>query len=735
MPTVFDSYITERKFLGELPLSALKGSTIGIDVEHFYKQLMTTAKIKEPLPNALGGVQFSLKSMIISCIDTLREAEITPIFIFNGVSLPSEEKPFSKPDASNQMRLRAWEAYDGAHGDEAVNIFNEIGAVPFDSLSRYLSSILKSQEVDCMVAPYYAFAQLVYLQKHEKKYIDAIYGSSEVLLYDIDRVITTIDFSRGGIFSFVDKRSVMADMGNLGFDQFFDLGILCGLPFAPAFPIFDLQSINSLNRVRTLKDLIRSYGSGYAVVMAYVENPLVRDMKYPDIYRRAWAAVKYHPIATSTGRVELMTMANVPNDVHDFIGQRLPDEVFFYLMRGLVGPDILNALTSGEFIEKVPLDGGETKEYRKFLSDLEDMRSQSLNLLTQPLSRFYQAKPVEAVYWFEPNQKHSITHRLTPTIYQQVSDWNVLESSIRSRMKSLQFNKTDLQFAFLSLDEEKFAASTVTPKRVHEPITERKMADLLQTDTEVIANTFWRFLQVRSFVTGNHQLSPWGRAVVTAFKASRLEDDFAEPLLTAVELIRFNVLNGKPLSTPYTGRPVRGKEEEKMYAMLISQVASLVPINHKPIGFSGPLNRTLLAFNSFGAKYIKEARSMIEVVLLSLLANGDANRLGSIHWQKLENSLPFSHSNSSALGIAMETYFANLLEKSDPTDGPERTELKKSIKNYLIHTIDAEADIERGFRFWDVVVEAVKSAAKDGLIAEEDAKTFTNADSWVQERR
>ncbi|MBM6387600.1 MAG: hypothetical protein JSY10_27070 [Paenibacillus sp.] len=35
-----------------------------------------------------------------------------------------------------------------------------------------------------------------------------------------------------------------------------------------------------------------------------------------------------------------MNVENAPNDIHEFIGYRLPDEIYYYLMRGLIGPQV-----------------------------------------------------------------------------------------------------------------------------------------------------------------------------------------------------------------------------------------------------------------------------------------------------------------------------------------------------------------------------------------------------------
>jgi hypothetical protein len=49
----------------------------------------------------------------------------------------------------------------------------------------------------------------------------------------------------------------------------------------------------------------------------------------------------------ASGSLSTMTAADIPQDLHDVFTHRLPDEVYFYLSRGLLSPHALIWLTSG----------------------------------------------------------------------------------------------------------------------------------------------------------------------------------------------------------------------------------------------------------------------------------------------------------------------------------------------------------------------------------------------------
>lgn len=67
-------------------------------------------------------------------------------------------------------------------------------------------------------------------------------------------------------------------------------------------------------------------------------------------------------------------------------------------------------------------------------------------------------------------------------------------------------------------------------------------------------------------------------------------------------------------------------EEDKSFNMLVSRVACIEKLQHKPIGYSGPLSRQLLCYRSLISEVRSALRNLIEVVLAGLFLSGDADR-------------------------------------------------------------------------------------------------------------
>lgn len=60
--------------------------------------------------------------------------------------------------------------------------------------------------------------------------------------------------------------------------------------------------------------------------------------------------------------------------------------------------------------------------------------------------------------------------------------------------------------------------------------------------------------------------------------------------------------------------------------MLISRVACIGKLQHKSIGYSGPLSRQMLCYRSLISEVRSTLRNLIEVVLAGMLLNGDVER-------------------------------------------------------------------------------------------------------------
>lgn len=116
----------------------MKDATLGIEAAYYINKLLTTPPTKEPLLTALGGFPYGIRDQIESDILGFQEAGIKPLFVFNGLRIARDEKPFSILDPGPSQRLRAWEMYDRGLPQQAVDAFGEAG----NTLNRWCGGIV-----------------------------------------------------------------------------------------------------------------------------------------------------------------------------------------------------------------------------------------------------------------------------------------------------------------------------------------------------------------------------------------------------------------------------------------------------------------------------------------------------------------------------------------------------------------------------------------------------------------
>ncbi|KAI9850063.1 MAG: hypothetical protein M1838_006143 [Thelocarpon superellum] len=708
-----------------LPLGALKDTVVGIEASHYLDGLLSNPPSKEPLLSALGGFPFALGSYLENELESIRTAGITPLFVFSGLDVGKEPQTSLDEAAAAQANAQAWELYDQHQPVRAVETFGDSGSVKPESLFRFFQELLRSHKIEFMVAPYNASGQLAYLQRAPNQLVDAVMGPSELFLFDVDKIITKLDFEHVQ-FRWLSKSLCQQELGKLSTDLFIDVCMLSGSSFLPTFPPLTNPALyRKPFTIRDTTNMMMAVGpSVTAVCTHYQDEASVQQSDYLDKYRRSRMAVKHHVVLTDDGKVQPLNVELAPSDVHEFIGQRLPEELYFYLSKGLVGPRVLNWLTSGELMEHPPLDGGESDEYRRLVrTQLAPLRMQSLALLSQPMSRFYHRKDVTARFWFDKEIRDVLSHReVVPTPRERVASWKVKASLWAAFGVAKESPPGSLAFAVRSLTAPDFVSKTTTPL---------KEQSLLVSTEEVLANSLWRFLQLRGYTDDQHAPTTWGLALHAAFSSLRPSDHLEEATFIAMELLRLDLLNDKDLFGSYIGAPLRGSEEDKKNCLLVSRVACLGKLRHKPIGFTGPLSRNLLAYHSFIAAMRNGLRDLVEMVLSNLLLNGDADRDRN-DWTDLGLDLPFIADIDCGLGIAVKSYLDDVAAQPDGVTEKTKAQAKaKGADEWFPHSINVAEDLDMAFRLWDAVVVGVKAAGKEVSGAE----TWTEVNTWLAERR
>jgi hypothetical protein len=178
------------------------------------------------------------------------------------------------------------------------------------------------------------------------------------------------------------------------------------------------------------------------------------------------------------------------------------------------------------------------------------------------------------------------------------------------------FQSALLGIAVKTLSDGSISAATITKKDV---------SNVLKKKDEILFNTIWRMLRLRGYIDEKHQLTLWGK-VLNTILTNNPTYEFEEPAIIAVELARLGLLNAKDMFTGYSGAPHKGTDIDKRNTLLVSRIASLGKLKHQDIGYTGPLSRHLLGYNSMITAIRNSLRDLTEVCVTTLMLNGDATR-------------------------------------------------------------------------------------------------------------
>ncbi|KAL2011533.1 hypothetical protein VTN00DRAFT_4251 [Thermoascus crustaceus] len=705
-----------------LPLSALKGAVIGIDASHYIYQHLHHHTTREPLLIALGGFPFALKSNIERELQTFKNLGIGCVFVFNGLDFGKREhRPHVRAESARAFE-QAWELYDQQQADQVVDAFSSAGTLEPEFLYRFLQRILHENGVEFLVAPYSAAAQLSYLVNCPSQVVDAVFGPSDILLYDIDKIITKIDMEQSQ-FYWITKQACQEELGRLSNDQFIDFCLLLGSQYLRTFPPFENPAFpGKMVNIRDALGMFNASGrSAINLCAQFEEDRRVQELQYLDRYKRAFMTVKHHVLMEVDGKVAPIDPDHAPSDMHELIGQRLPEELYFYMSRGILGPNIPNYLTSGEVYVPLPLGAEDSEIYRQLVGDLlTPLRTQAICLLSNSLHRFYQTKVINVRTWYDEKSDRSINLKTLPSVKETIQAWKIRGEQFPESVKKLQTGRGSFKFAVQSLKDPDFVSKSFAGKDT----------PVLASQEDILSNVFWRFLQLRGYIDEKHQLTSWGTCLEQALSVLDPAENLEEPTFIAIELLRLGILNTKHWFSHVSGGPMRGSDEDKKFNMLVSRVACIGKLRHKSIGYSGPLSRQLLSYRSLVCAVRATLRDLIEVVLAGLLLSGEADR-DRKDWTEMSVKLPFIDDNDCGLAIAVRTYLDDLPHHPEPTSQEARSEVKAKGKEWFQHSDSFTGNLDMAFRLWDAVYKGTQNAGKEF----KDAKLWDDANKWLAERR
>ena len=301
----------------------------------------------------------------------------------------------------------------------------------------------------------------------EQGAVDALYGSSELFLYGAQKIITKFSLvhemtevtSKAGAiqkrsllkqeasnFTWVDVEQCLKMLGDVPSEYFIDALFLAGSSRLETFPpLKDPLHYPQGFTFRNVADLLLSFGGNVPRMCEhYRHEARLAHVDWADRYMRAVQSVRHMVILIRHDLVKPRSYQNQepasrpPSDLHELIGLALPEELQYYMYRGLIGPRVLNWLISGRINIAAPYAGGESEQYQRLVKEqLQPLRRQAMSLLANSINRYYLQKEIVTSVWFETENHMKFNLRDSPSPKRQLSTWRVRDDLSRERAKEL----------------------------------------------------------------------------------------------------------------------------------------------------------------------------------------------------------------------------------------------------------------------------------------------------------
>lgn len=772
-----EAYLFERGVVGSAPIDILQNVTLGIDVNHYVSRLLTNKR--EQYLDAIGGFPTSLKMYIESDLEIFRENNITPLFLFPGSMTANQLDYQSHATAGSEFvnavssqssgsgnkttlsssisqRNRAWAQWTNMINQSKSTYIdqplvpNEVfrHGIPID-LKRFQADLIKyfiEKDIAFQVAPYCSWIQLSYLL--EKDFIDVVYGPTELLmLKNVPKFIVGMEFPNKE-FRFVESARILNELG-CSLDDFIDICMVIGNDLQPR-TLPPLQVYPPAQLFETALDMSVNGGTNYYTYL--LTNPVQIDLsKEIEVYQRGVSSLKYMPVLTESGKVELFTPDSnnsvaaesdgsassspepIPNDVHDFIEQRLPHEYNFYRSIGLIGSDLLTTLATGIYAEYAPLDGGSSNSYKDLVKkSVTAFKDKEINLLTSPINRYYQIKQMKYVTWFSPGTEIILANRMTPTIFETINKIVVKNSKVDDNFSISSF----LSLICGTKNLDKFVSANVLfPNSVPSEEKIRKPFDLL-------ASAFLRFLVLIGFfefdsATNSLTATEYGKLLLELSDLD-VSPEFMEPTLILLVFHKLGILGLSVETQPSTpsvlsAATLRSYPRESQYIMLLSRVLTMYELNQRPGNYYGPIDKKTLIFRDHLDLIKKNLCELFESVSVSSLVSGEFDRLSlnNEDWVKsIVRFMPFKGAAPNTIMAMMwEFYLQKWLHNGqDKADAMNSISIAFSAYKNIPNLAE---EFERSFAFIEQFGTVYARMAELDLIGQEELDVYEKAYRFI----
>ncbi|XP_020575994.1 exonuclease 1-like isoform X2 [Phalaenopsis equestris] len=271
-------------------------------------------------------------------VKLLQHHGVKPILVFDGGLLPMKIDQETKRARKRKENLeRALEHEAAGNSSAAFDCYQKAVDIS-PSIAFELIQVLKQENVDFVVAPYEADAQMTFLSMYN--HVDAVITEdSDLIPFGCSRIIFKMDkFGQGVEFrSSLFEQNRDLDLTGFTKQMILEMCIFSGCDYLPSLPGMGLKRAHAL---------VRKYKSYEKVTKHLRYSGVSVPPVYEGSFKKAvWAF--QHQRVYNPEKECIMHLSDVPQDIGedlDFLGPWLPPDV----VKGIAKGD-LDPLTKGPF--------------------------------------------------------------------------------------------------------------------------------------------------------------------------------------------------------------------------------------------------------------------------------------------------------------------------------------------------------------------------------------------------
>ncbi|KAL3529202.1 hypothetical protein ACH5RR_008524 [Cinchona calisaya] len=336
-----------KPYIEPIHIKKYAGQRVGIDAYSWLHKGAYSCSMELSL-NMEGDKKLQYLKYFMHRINLLRHYKITPVVVFDGGNIPCKAATQDERERKrNANRDLAMEKLKEGDVSAASELFQRAVSIS-PSMAHQLIQVLRSDDIEFVVAPYEADAQLAYLSSLEVEkggVVAVISEDSDLLTYGCPAIIFKMDRYGNGQEIILDKVfgpvSGVPSFRNFDKNLFTGMCVLAGCDFLPSIPGIGIVKAHSLvSKYRNLDRVLSvlKFEKGNQMPENYLKSfeEAVAVFQHARIYDAALKQLKHmKPIPK--------TLLESLDEELDFLGPEMPPSIATAIAQGNLNPYTMKA--------------------------------------------------------------------------------------------------------------------------------------------------------------------------------------------------------------------------------------------------------------------------------------------------------------------------------------------------------------------------------------------------------